>query len=40
MLYMIIERFKDGAAPDIYRRARAQGRMTSAEAAQIMAPRL
>ena len=27
MLYMVIERFKDGAAPDVYRRAREQGRM-------------
>jgi Protein of unknown function (DUF3303) len=27
MLYMIIERFKDGAAPQIYRRAREKGRM-------------
>lgn len=27
MLYMVIERFKTGAAPEIYRRAREQGRM-------------
>ena len=27
MLYMVIERFKEGAAPDVYRRAREQGRM-------------
>lgn len=27
MLYMVIERFKPGAAPDIYRRARDRGRM-------------
>lgn len=27
MLYMVIERFKEGAAPEIYRRARDQGRM-------------
>ena len=27
MLYMVIERFKDGAAPEVYRRAREQGRM-------------
>lgn len=27
MLYMVIERFKEGAAPDIYRRARDRGRM-------------
>jgi hypothetical protein len=27
MLYMVIERFKEGAAQEIYRRARDQGRM-------------
>lgn len=27
MLYMVIERFKDGAAPEIYRRFHEQGRM-------------
>ena len=27
MLYMVIERFKDGAAPEIYRRFRERGRM-------------
>ena len=27
MLYMIIERFKEGAVPDIYRRFREKGRM-------------
>jgi hypothetical protein len=27
MLYMVIERFKEGAAPEIYRRLRAKGRM-------------
>lgn len=27
MLYMVIERFKDGAAPEIYRRLRERGRM-------------
>jgi hypothetical protein len=27
MLYMVIERFKEGAAPDVYRRARERGRM-------------
>ena len=27
MLYMVIERFKEGAAPGIYRRFREQGRM-------------
>lgn len=26
MLYMVVERFKAGAVPEIYRRARAQGR--------------
>ena len=26
MLYMVVERFKSNAAPDIYRRARAHGR--------------
>ena len=26
MLYMVIERFNDGAAPEIYRRARDRGR--------------
>ena len=26
MLYMVIERFKPGAAPEIYRRLRAEGR--------------
>ncbi|MBI3454897.1 MAG: DUF3303 family protein [Candidatus Rokubacteria bacterium] len=27
MLYMVVERFKDGAAPTVYRRARDRGRM-------------
>jgi Protein of unknown function (DUF3303) len=27
MLYMVIERFKDGAAADVYRRVRDRGRM-------------
>ena len=27
MLYMVVERFKDGAAPEVYRRARDRGRM-------------
>ena len=27
MLYMVIEHFKEGAAPEIYRRARDKGRM-------------
>ena len=27
MLYMVIERFKDGAMPEIYRRFRTKGRM-------------
>jgi hypothetical protein len=27
MLYMVIERFNDGAAPEIYRRARERGRL-------------
>ena len=27
MLFMVIERFKSGAAPEIYRRFRAQGRL-------------
>lgn len=27
MLYMVIEHFKEGAAPEIYRRARDRGRM-------------
>ncbi len=27
MLYMVLERFKDGAAPEIYRRARDRGRL-------------
>jgi len=27
MLYMVVERFKDGAAPEIYRRVRDGGRM-------------
>ncbi len=27
MLYMVVERFKKGAAPEIYRRARDKGRM-------------
>ena len=27
MLYMVIERFKEGAAPEVYRRARDKGRM-------------
>lgn len=30
MLYMVIERFKEGAAPQIYRRARDKGRMMPA----------
>jgi hypothetical protein len=30
MLYMVIERFKDGAAPEIYRRARDRGRLLPA----------
>ncbi|HET8576402.1 MAG TPA: DUF3303 family protein [Methylomirabilota bacterium] len=28
MLYMVIERFKDGTAVEVYRRARDRGRMT------------
>ena len=28
MLYMVIERFKEGTAPEIYRRFREKGRMT------------
>jgi Protein of unknown function (DUF3303) len=28
MLYMVIERFKEGSAPEIYRRFRDKGRMT------------
>lgn len=28
MLYMVLERFKDGAAPIVYRRAREKGRLT------------
>jgi len=28
MLYMVIERFKEGAAPEVYRRARARGDRT------------
>ena len=27
MLYLVIERFKQGAAPEVYRRARNKGRM-------------
>jgi hypothetical protein len=27
MLYMVVERFKEGAAPEVYRRARERGRM-------------
>ncbi len=27
MLYMVVERFKEGAAPEIYRRFREKGRM-------------
>ena len=27
MLYMVVERFKEGAAPEVYRRARDKGRM-------------
>ena len=27
MLYMVVERFKEGAAPKVYRRARDKGRM-------------
>ena len=27
MLYMVVERFKDGAVPEIYRRFREKGRM-------------
>jgi hypothetical protein len=27
MLYMVLERYKDGAAPEIYRRARERGRL-------------
>jgi hypothetical protein len=27
MLYMVIERFKEGTAPEVYRRARDKGRM-------------
>jgi hypothetical protein len=30
MLYMVIEHFKEGKAPEIYRRARDQGRMLPA----------
>ena len=30
MLYMVIERFNDGAAPEIYRRARERGRLLPA----------
>jgi hypothetical protein len=30
MLYMVVERFKDGAAPEIYRRFREKGRMMPA----------
>ena len=29
MLYMVVERFKEGAAPEIYRRFREKGRMMS-----------
>ena len=28
MLFMVIEKFRPGRAPDVYRRFRAQGRMT------------
>ena len=28
MLYMVVERYKAGAAPEIYRRARERGRLT------------
>jgi hypothetical protein len=31
MLYMVVERFKDGAAPEIYRRFRERGRMMPAD---------
>jgi hypothetical protein len=31
MLYMVLERFKPGAAPEIYRRLRASGRQLPAE---------
>lgn len=27
MLYMVVEKFKDGAVPEIYRRARERGRL-------------
>ena len=27
MLYMVVERFKEGTAPEVYRRARDKGRM-------------
>jgi Protein of unknown function (DUF3303) len=27
MLYMVVERFKEGGAPEVYRRARDKGRM-------------
>jgi len=27
MLYMVVERFKEGAAPEVYRRAREKGRL-------------
>jgi hypothetical protein len=30
MLYMVVEHFKEGAAPEIYRRFREKGRMTPA----------
>ena len=30
MLYMVVERFKEGAAPEIYRRFREKGRMMPA----------
>jgi len=30
MLYMVIERYKEGAAPEIYRRARERGRLMPA----------
>jgi hypothetical protein len=30
MLYMVVEHFHDGAAPEIYRRAREKGRMLPA----------
>ena len=30
MLYMVVERFREGATPDIYQRLREKGRMTPA----------